>query len=151
HRRFAGHDSDADRKPKLRGRLVQLGDGVEHAKRTAHRSLRVILVHVRYAEHGHDAVADELVHRPAQPFDLPAEPRVVRAQEGPHVLRVGLVGAGGEADQVAEQHRDDLALLHDGARTGAKQWPATSAEPKAPRILLAAARAPHEASSMALT
>jgi hypothetical protein len=76
---------------------------------------------------------------------------MVWAQEGPHVLRVGLIGAGSEADQVAEQHRDDLALFHDGSRCTTKWRPAAPAEPKAVRILLAAARAPHQASSMALT
>jgi len=40
---------------------------------------------------------------------------MVGAQQRPDVLGVGLVGAGGEAGQVAEQHRDDPALLQPSA------------------------------------
>src|SRR4029453_14244229 len=42
------------------------------------------------------------------------DPGVVGHEHGPHVLRVGLVGPGGELDEVYEQDRDDLALLRSG-------------------------------------
>jgi hypothetical protein len=151
HGRLARHDPNPDGKLKLRGRLVQLGDGIEHPKRTPNRPLRVILMRARHPEHGHDAVANELVYGATQPFDLSAKPLMVRTQQGPHVLRVGLVGAGGEANQVAEQHRDDLALLHGGSRRATQRRPTAPAEPEALRILLAAARAAHDESSMVVT
>jgi hypothetical protein len=43
---------------------------------------------------------------------------VVGADTGADVLRVGAVRAGGEADQVAEEDGDDLALLERARRFG---------------------------------
>jgi hypothetical protein len=63
------------------------------------------------AEHGHHGVADELLHGAAEPLDLAPDAAVVPSQRLPHVLGVGLVEARGELDHVAEQDRDDLALL----------------------------------------
>ena len=40
-----------------------------------------------------------------------AHARVVRLEQPPHVLRVHPLGSGGEADEVAEEAGDDLALL----------------------------------------
>jgi hypothetical protein len=68
------------------------------------------------AEHGHDAVPDELVQRSPEPLDLMAQPGVIGAEQGADVLGVGLVGPGREAGQVTEQHGDDPALLQVGSR-----------------------------------
>jgi hypothetical protein len=65
----------------------------------------------RCAEDCHHRVADELLDGPAETLDLALDPRVVRAQRGTHVFRVGAVGAVREADEVDEEDRDDLALL----------------------------------------
>ena len=86
----------------------------QHAQGAAHRPFGVVLVGGGGAEHGHGAVADELVQGAAQAFDLGPQAGVVGAQQGADVLGVGLVGAGGEAHQVAEQHRDQAAFLGRG-------------------------------------
>jgi hypothetical protein len=97
----------------LQGRvgLVQLVDGVQHAEGGVQRPLRVVLMCGRGAEHRHDGVADELVQGAAEPLDLGPQAQVVGTQHRADVLGVGVVGAGGEPDQVAEQHRDDLAFF----------------------------------------
>ncbi len=57
------------------------------------------------------ASPDELLHRPAVALELRAQPRVVRPDPRPHILRVRLLRGGRETDQVTEQDRDDLPLL----------------------------------------
>jgi hypothetical protein len=47
---------------------------------------------------------------------LPRYITAVGGERGPHVLGVGVVGAGGERDEVAEQDRNDLAFLGLGPR-----------------------------------
>ena len=64
------------------------------------------------------------------------ETRVVRAERGPDVLGVGPVGAGREADEVDEEHGDDLALL--AGRRCLERRAAGEAEARALRVLLAA-------------
>ena len=73
--------------------------------------LGVVLVRHRRAEHRHHRIADELLDRAAVTLDLLAQAGVVGADPRPHVLRVGGVGRSREADEVAEQHGDDLPLL----------------------------------------
>ena len=55
-----------------------------------------------------------------------------------HVLRIQLLGARREADEVGEEDRDDLALLAHGWLLGRERCPARVAETRAVRILLAA-------------
>ena len=43
----------------------KLGQRVAHLDRRPYRAQRVVLVYGRHAEHGHDRVPDELLHRPA--------------------------------------------------------------------------------------
>ena len=76
-----------------------------------HRPLGIVLVRHRSTEHRHHRVPDELLHRAAVALDLLPQASVVRTDAGAHVLRILLLRGGGEADQVAEQHRDDLPLL----------------------------------------
>ena len=84
------------------------------------RALGVVLVRHRCAEHGHDRVADELLHRTAVALDLLAQARMVGADAAPGRPPGRPLGGGGEADQVAEEHRDDLALLErQGPRASA--------------------------------
>ena len=67
------------------------------------------------AEDRDDRVADELLDRPAPALELLSETLVVRAQDGVDVLGVERLGARGEADEVGEEDRDDLALRRGSA------------------------------------
>ncbi|CAN5290797.1 hypothetical protein BH20ACT13_BH20ACT13_14840 [soil metagenome] len=62
----------------------------------------------RRSEQGHDRIADELLHGAAVAFELRAEALVVRGEQSLDVLGVELLGALGEADEVAEDDRHDL-------------------------------------------
>ena len=75
----------------------------------------VILMRHRRAERGHDRIADELLDRSAESLDLRAYAFEVRALKRAHVLRIELLRLRREADQVAEEDRDQLPLL---ARSG---------------------------------
>ncbi len=124
----AGHDPLAalrpraerdDRLPGRHGRshrdlesfVAELLDRLEDPERRPHGALGVVLVRDGGAEHGHDGVADELLHRPAEALDVGLHALVVRAQRRADVLGVGAIGATREADEVDEEHRDDLPLL----------------------------------------
>ena len=124
--RLAGVDPDPDAEGQLPGRL-------QDGQPAADGPFRVVLVGRGGAEHGHHPVADELVQGAPEPLDLPAEPGMVGAEQRPNVLGVGLVGAGGEAGQVAEQHRDDPALLQPGPRGQRGPAPPTEREPSRDR------------------
>jgi hypothetical protein len=101
------------------------------------RPLRVVPVGRRGPEQGHHGVADELLHRPPVALQLGSEAGVVGAQHPPDVLDVQPLGPGGEADQVAEQHAHELALV--APRQGRAQGgPAGQAEPGPGRVALTA-------------
>ena len=93
----------------------------------------------RSPEHGHDGVADELLHRPTEPLDLVLDLAVVFLQQVPNVLRIRSIRSGGEPDKIDEQDRDDLALFpcFDRAVDGDS---ARRAEPGLFGILLATVR-----------
>ena len=55
----------------MRACTPELGQRVAHLDRRAAGAQRVVLVHLRDAEHGHDRVADELLDRPAVRLDDP--------------------------------------------------------------------------------
>jgi len=59
----------------------------------------------RRAPHGHHRVANELLERPAVGFDGPASRGEVLLEHVAHVLVVASLAEAGEADQVAEQDR----------------------------------------------
>ena len=65
----------------------------------------------RRAEDGHHGVADELLDRPTEALELGAHAGVVGLEQPSHVLGIHFLGTGGEPDEVAEEARDDLALL----------------------------------------
>ena len=92
------------------------------------------------AEERHHRVADELLDRAAVALELAAQALVVRRKHRAHVLRVEALGPRGEADQVTEEHRDDLALLARGRRRGERRA-AGVAEARVGRVLAAAGRA----------
>ena len=119
--------------------LVQLLDRLQDAQPRTDRALGVVLVRDRRAEHRHHRVADELLHRAAVPLDLLSQAGVVGADPGAHVLGIRRLRRSGEADQIAEEHRDDLALLvHRRGGLLAQRRGAEGAERKLARKLLAA-------------
>src|SRR6266508_1094491 len=63
----------------------------------------VVLVGRGRPEHRHHRIADELLHRAAEPLDLLLQAVVVGAEDGPHVLRVRQLGLGREADEITEE------------------------------------------------
>ena len=105
----SGHDLarvDADA-----GLDAQLGQRVAHLDRRAARPKRIVLVHLRNAEHGHDRVADELLHRPAVRLDDALHALEVAGEQGAQRLGVGRLAERGRAGDVAEEDGDGLALL----------------------------------------
>src|SRR4029453_14286554 len=87
----------------------------------------------------HHGVADELLDRAAVALDLARHPLVVRAQRGADVFGVGPVGPCREADEVDEEHGEDLPLL--AGRRRLERRAAGEAETSALRVLLMAVRA----------
>ena len=63
---------------------------------------------------------------------------MVRLQEPLDVLRIHLLGARGEPHEVGEQHRDDLALLAEGACFPIERGATGVAEPCAGGVVLPA-------------
>ncbi len=92
------------------------------------------------AEQGHDRIADEFLHGAPAPLELRTDTVVVRAEDRAHLLGIELLRLRGEADEVAEEHGDDLALL-PRSRNRNQRRAAHPAEAEAIGILLAAARA----------
>ena len=129
---------DADTELEL-GLLVE--DPVADGERRADGALGVVLVRDRGAEDRHHGVADELLDRAAEALELVAEPSVVRAEQRAHLLGIHLLGARGEADEVGEEHRHDLALLEPRLLGRLERRAARVAEAGSLRVLLAAARA----------
>ncbi len=101
--RLAGGDADSQLESFLERELAD-------RERRADGPLGIVLVRGRGAEQGHDRVSDELLDGAAVPLELGAHALVVGPQERLDVLRIHRFGTGGEADEVAENDRDDLAL-----------------------------------------
>ena len=74
-------------------------------------------------EQRHHGVADELLDGAAVPLQFRAEPLVVRPQDRLDVFRIERLGAGVEAHEVGEQHRDDLPLALHGYRSRSTWYP----------------------------
>ena len=108
--------ADPNLQTETRVSLVELVDRLQNPQARPDRPLRVVLVRHRRTEDRHHRIADELLHRPAEPLDLLPEPSVIRPQPRPHVLRVDRFRCGREPDKITEQHRDNLALLERSAR-----------------------------------
>ena len=70
----------------------------------------------RCAEDAHHRVADELVERAAEPFEIALDAGMKGDQCPPDILRIRLIGTLGEADEVHEEDRDDAAFLDDRPR-----------------------------------
>ena len=109
-RSFAGQDAGAERKRIISRLVTQVSNGVDEIERGADGPLRVILLGDRRPPDGHHRVPDELLDGPAIPFDDLARDVEVPVEELAHPFRVLAVAAGGEADQVREQDRDQASL-----------------------------------------
>ena len=96
-------------------------------ERGADGALGIVLVRGRCSEERHDRVADELLHGAAVALELCPDALVVRAEECLDVFGIHRLGACGEADEVAEDDRDDLALA---PRVGHQAILARSASPR---------------------
>ena len=114
-------------------------DRLEDAKRSPDRTLCVVLVRGGCSEDGHDGISDELLDRAAEALDVCLDALVVRPERGAYVLRVGAVGTVREADEIDEQHRDDLAFLSCG-NLCRQRLTAGQAEARSFWVLLAAVR-----------
>src|SRR6266508_1188931 len=66
---------------------------------------------------------------------------MIGTDAGAHVFRVALFRGGGEADEIAEEDRDDLPLLAGGWRLLGERSRAEAAEHETVRVLPPAIRA----------
>ena len=101
--RLAGRDPDPQLELLLERELAD-------RERGANRTLGVVLVRGRRAEERHHRVADELLDGAAVALELGADALVVGTQERFDVLGIHRLRPRGEADEVAEDDRHDLAL-----------------------------------------
>ena len=147
--RLAGVDADAHLEGERGSAVVQLLDRLEDAEAGANGALGVVLVRDRRAEDGHHRVPDELLDRAAVALDLLPQARVVRADARADVLGVGGFRGRGEADEVAEEHGHDLALLlHRSCRLRGQRGRTERAERELAGELLTARRAGRHAPSL---
>ncbi len=104
HDDLAGVDPDPGLQLVRGDRLTHLGGGADGPQ-------SVVLVRDRNPEDGHDRVADELLDGAAVTLDDRAEILEVAAHARAQRLRIGGLPERSRADEVAEEDRDDLALL----------------------------------------
>ncbi len=89
---------------------VQVGEGITQSDSRADGAQRIILVQNGHAEHRHDRIADELLHGPAMLLDDLSRGVEVAAHHLAEALRVQPLPHRGRSRDVAEEHRDGLAL-----------------------------------------
>ena len=106
--------ADAEREREIGALGVELLDRGEDAKRRGNGALGIILVSDRHSEYSHHGVADELLDRAAEMFELRPDALQVRSQRRPDVLGIHLLGSLREPNEVGEEHRDHLSLLASG-------------------------------------
>ena len=148
--RLSGRDADPDLEGEPGVGGVQVGDCRPHGEGGAQRALRIVLVADRGSEERDHGVADELLDRAAEPLELVPQAAVVRQQSRADVLGIELLGAGGRADEVDEDGRDEPALPRaDGDVGPLEGQPAGEAETGARRVILGAPRAARHRSSAA--
>ena len=138
HERLAGIDADANLQIEPLVGLVHRRDRVSDGEGRSDRSLRVVAVGDRSAEHADDRVADELLDHAAEGLDLAADGIVVRPQSRLDVLRVLALRQRREPDHVDEDDADDPPLLARRAASCSRGSPHGEAEARDLRVLLPA-------------
>jgi hypothetical protein len=101
--RFPRRDPGTQLEPLLESK-------VSDRDRGSYGALRIVLVRDRRAEERHHGIADELLDGAAVPLELTPNATVIRTKNRLDVLRVQRFSLRREADEVAEQDGDDLAL-----------------------------------------
>ena len=94
---------------------VQLAQRIADLGRRADGAKRVVLAHGRHAEHGHDRVADELLHRAAVALEHGLDGLEVAPHDAAEELGVEPLAERGRPGDVGEEDGDDLARLRLGA------------------------------------
>ncbi len=153
HGHLAGDHAGAGGEAFRTGGLTQLGDRGHHVQRRAHASLGVALRRGRSTPDRHHRITDELLdHTPVTPDDRSRGDEVLREQLA-DLFGVARLRKGGEADQVAEQHRAEPTLgyvFRGGAAVTADtgvgalaEWvaPATTGAPQSPQNVESGSRA----------
>ena len=108
-----GDDPDPGRQPLELVGLAEGVDRVDELEAGPDGPLGVVLEGDRHPPDRHHGVADELLDRAAVPADDGAGVVEVARQQLAHDVGVERLGAGREAHQVAEDHRDDAELAGD--------------------------------------
>ncbi len=101
-----------------------------------------------HPEDADDGIADELLGHPAVPLDVGLGHRRVRREHPIDVFGIRVLRGGGEPDEVAEERRDDLALLGEGMGGFAQRSAALFTELRAIAILMSARGARRHAGSL---
>ncbi len=118
---------------------VQAFQPLLHLEGGSHGAKGVVLVKGRDAEHRHDGISDELLHRPAVRFKGRLHLLEVASHDLAERLRIKAFAQTRRPGDVGEQHGDNLPRLSSGR--GSLQRPAASqAEPGNLGILLATGR-----------
>ena len=111
---LAGVDTDPHGKPRAEVAFelfVQAGDSEPKICCGSHAAKRIVLVNHRNAEDGHHRVADELLDNAAVAFHRFAGYIEVARQHVPKTLRIQPLAERRRSADVAEEHRDRLALF----------------------------------------
>ena len=90
-------------------------DAPANCQRRQNRAPRMILVRQRRAEQRHEAIAEELIDRALVAVHLGQRRFEERTEDRVHALGTRALGHLGRIGDVAEQHRDRLALAFEGA------------------------------------
>ena len=134
--RLARVDGEPYLQVECRIGFVHLRDRGAYGQSCPHGTLGIVAVRDRRAEDRHDRVADELLDRSSERFDLGSQTRVVRTEDRTNVFGIELLGPSGEPDEVDEQDGDDLSLLAPFRRGAVQRASAGVAKPGLLRVCL---------------
>ena len=121
--------------------VVQALELLSHLDGCRNRTKRIVFVHRWNAEHGHDRVADELLHRAAVPLDHGAHLVEVAPHGAANRFRIEALAQCGGAHDVGEDDRHHLSHLAPGRFFLRQAGSAGQAETRGSGILLSTARA----------
>ena len=93
----------------LAHRLERLANG----ERGVHGTQRSVLVRHRRAEQRHQAIARELIHHAFHAVDLGKDDVEILLEQVVVLLGIEALGDADRAHEIAEEHRDELALAGD--------------------------------------